>query len=398
MEGVSERAKVLFVDDEPKVLQGLRRNFGRTFDMQLGSSGAEGLEIVKDMGPFDVVVSDLRMPRMDGIQFLVRVRDLHPDTSRILLTGNANLESAIAAVNEGHLFRFLKKPCPREELERAIEAGVEQKRLLENQHVLLEGTLHGSVKMLTQVLGLANPAAFGRASRAKPICGDLADRLGQPVRWVMETAAMLSQIGCVAVDDELAAHLDRPDELSGAQQRQVWRLPELAAGLVRPIPRLEQVAEILRYQAKRFDGEGPPDEEVSGNHIPMGARILKVVLDFDALVGQEMPEETAIETLHARTGWYDPEVLLALAALQGGESDFEVVREVGVGELELGMEFVDDVTAEDGRLLVSRGQEVTEGVRERVRNFAENLGVKQPMRVLIRNEPTDDEAAAADSA
>jgi len=379
-------AKVLFVDDEARVLHGLRRNFSRVFDLELAPGGAEGLELVREKGPFDVVVSDLRMPRMDGIQFLVRVREIHPDTSRILLTGNANVESAIAAVNEGHLFRFLKKPCPRDELQTAIEAGVEQHRLLENQRVLLEETLHGSVKMLTQVLGLANPTAFGRASRAKPLCGDLAGHLGQPARWVMETAAMLSQIGCIAIDDELVSKLDRLEGLSPDEMRMVKRLPELAANLVHPIPRLEEVEAILRYQGKHFDGNGPPDDDVSGNRIPLGARILKAALDFDALLSQEIPEETAIETLRARQGWYDPEVVGALHALQGGEGDCEVVREVNVAGLELGMVFVDDVTALDERLLVSRGQEVTESVRERVRNFADNLGVKEPMRVILPDE------------
>ena len=108
----AQRPRVLCVDDEPQVLEGLALNLRRHYEVHVAGSGAEGLQRLEQDGPFAVVLSDMRMPGMTGAVFLAHVRQRAPDSVRLLLTGHAELDAAIAAINTGHIFRFLAKPCP----------------------------------------------------------------------------------------------------------------------------------------------------------------------------------------------------------------------------------------------------------------------------------------------
>jgi len=141
---MSER--VLFVDDEPQVLEGIQRALRKQVEVQTATSGAEGLRLLREAGPFALVVSDMRMPSVSGAQFLMKVREQSPDTVRLVLSGQADLQATIEAVNQGHIYRFLSKPCPVEQLLAAIEDGLKQHRLLVAEKVLLEQTLSGCVK------------------------------------------------------------------------------------------------------------------------------------------------------------------------------------------------------------------------------------------------------------
>ncbi len=140
------RPRILCVDDEPSVLDGLRRTLRSVFIVETAIGGRLGLEILRAKGPFVVVTSDLRMPLMNGVEFLSRAREIAPDTVRVLLTGQGDMEAAIGAVNEGNIFRFLTKPCPTGTLVRSLMACAEQYRLLTAEKVLLEQTLRGSIK------------------------------------------------------------------------------------------------------------------------------------------------------------------------------------------------------------------------------------------------------------
>ena len=159
--------RILLVDDEPLVLEGLARQLGWEFDVSTAQSGARALELVQSEGPFAVVISDMRMPNMDGAEFLERARALDPDMVRVLLTGQSDLLQAIRAVNHGQLFRFLSKPCPPDVLVPTIQDAVRQHRLLTAERELLEKTLRGSVQTLLDTLALAQPDTFGRARRVE---------------------------------------------------------------------------------------------------------------------------------------------------------------------------------------------------------------------------------------
>ncbi|MEO0605633.1 MAG: response regulator, partial [Myxococcota bacterium] len=159
----SYKPLVLCVDDEPHVLEGLVANLRRRFAVKTATSGASGLQAIEDSEEdFACVVSDMRMPGMDGASFLAEVRQRAPDTTRLLLTGHANLESAVAAVNDGGIFRFLTKPCPPEQLLVAVGDACRQFQLRRAERELLEETLKGTVSVLSEVISLASPEAYGR--------------------------------------------------------------------------------------------------------------------------------------------------------------------------------------------------------------------------------------------
>ncbi|MBU4055172.1 MAG: response regulator, partial [Proteobacteria bacterium] len=210
--------KVLFVDDEINVLEGIRRQLRTVHDTTIALGPQKGLQAVKEHGPFAVIVSDLRMPEMDGIEFLKKVREKHPDTVRMILTGNADLKAAIEAVNEGSVFRFLTKPCHTTALSMAVSTGIEQYRLVTSEKELLEKTLKGCINMLTDVLALVNPEAFGRASRIRKYCSEIASIFEVKNLWQMETAALLSQIGCVVLSNEALKKIYKGQELAANEK------------------------------------------------------------------------------------------------------------------------------------------------------------------------------------
>ena len=120
--------RILFVDDEKRVLDGLKRMLHGEFEVETALSGTEGLATIHLLGPFAIVVSDMRMPGLDGAEFLARVRELSPDTVRMLLTGHKDINCAIAAVNQGQIFRYLSKPCAKDEMLKALRLGLDQYR------------------------------------------------------------------------------------------------------------------------------------------------------------------------------------------------------------------------------------------------------------------------------
>ncbi|RLF54205.1 MAG: hypothetical protein DRN37_10525 [Thermoplasmata archaeon] len=384
--------KVLFVDDERNVLDGIQRHLRRKFSLETALGPQEGLETVKNRGPFAVVISDLRMPVMDGIQFLSRVKELAPDTVRMVLTGNADLENTIQAVNEGQIFRFLTKPCSIDLLAKAISLGIDQYRLVTAARELLQKTLKGSIKVINEVISLVNPEAFGRSSRVKRYVTQIAGNLGVPDAWQLELAAMLSQIGCVILPQEALNKLYKGESLS-AEETQLFDMhPMIASDLLSNIPRLQKVAEIVRYQEKHFDGSGIPRDARQGKAIPLGARILKVVLDFDVLEAKGFHKGRALSELKKRLGRYDPDILAEMEALLGDEARY-MARDLMVHEFKPGMILDRDVRTEKGKLLISRGQEISPMLLNRLKGFTRTEGIKEPIRVLIPLELVEENLA-----
>ena len=239
--------KILCVDDEPNVLQALRRQLRRQFRIETVPGGAEGLEAIAADGPFAVIVSDMRMPGMDGVQFLSAVKERAPESVRVMLTGNADQQTAINAVNEGNIFRFLTKPCPPEVLAKTLATGVRQYQLVTAEKELLEKTLQGSVKVLTDVLSLTNPIAFGRATRVRKLVNELCKELKVNRLWEYEIAAMLSQIGCVTIPSDMLGRVYEGQALDTEEAKMFEGHPTVGRDLVANIPRLENVAEFIAY-------------------------------------------------------------------------------------------------------------------------------------------------------
>jgi response regulator RpfG family c-di-GMP phosphodiesterase len=374
-------ARVLLVDDEPNVLDALRRQLRREFSVETAVGAANGLAALGRSGPFAVIVSDFLMPGINGADFLAAARKAAPDTTRMLLTGHANLENAAATVNQGQVLRLLIKPVDHDTMVAALRECVEHHRRMVAERELLEQTLHGSVKALTDVLSLTNPAGFTRATRVRRLISTALDHVETDDRWAIELAAMMSQLGAVSLPPHVSDKLDAGLDLTAAERAMVDQLPLVAEQLISPIPRMAPVCAAIRYSRKSFDGSGPPDDRVAGEQIPLGGRLLRLAQDYDTLNSRGVPSAEALATLGADQGAYDPALLKVLSTV-AADADGEEVRGVMLVELRPGMVLASDVRSLDDVLLVTGGQEVTASLISRLKNFATmEEGVAEPVMV-----------------
>ena len=199
---IQGKARVLCVDDEPRILEGLKNNLRRKYEVTTSMSAAEALnEIRNSSHDFAAIVSDMRMPNMSGAAFLRKAREESPNSTRILLTGFSEMDSAVEAINEGGIFRFLTKPCGPDVLGQALDDAVTLHHQVEAEQILLEQTLKESLNAVCQVLAIAHPEAYGRALRIERLISEAAK--GLPVAgWELSIAAMLSQLGWATLDKE----------------------------------------------------------------------------------------------------------------------------------------------------------------------------------------------------
>jgi response regulator RpfG family c-di-GMP phosphodiesterase len=385
MNTAKRKPRVLCVDDERMVLEGLALHLKRRFEVEMAENGLQGLEAIVRGGDFAVVISDMRMPGMNGAEFLSRVREIAPDTVRVLLTGHADMDSALAAINQGQIFRFLTKPCPAPLMLETVSAAAEHYRLVEAEKVLLEQTLAGSIRTLTELLSLASPVAFGRVVRIERRVESLCDQFEVRDRWAIRIAAHLSHIGFITIPDSVAEKVYYGQPLTEAEQEMVAKVPAVSDQLLANIPRLEPVREIIAAQERRFDGTDAPTNPVRGEQIPLGARMLKAVFDLDSLEASGMVSAKALETLAERVGWYDPRVVQALGWLLGQDVQQAEVREFPISGLQPGMVLADDVRLRTGTLLITRGHQVTQGLIQRMKNMPSGT-IREPIKVDVARE------------
>jgi response regulator RpfG family c-di-GMP phosphodiesterase len=369
---------VLCVDDEPRVVEGLALHLRRDYHVVTASGAHGALQLLKAHGAPAVIVSDMRMPGMDGATLLKHVRHLYPETTRILLTGDPGRDVAVAAVNEGQIFRYLTKPCPADQLRTAIEAGVAQHRLLIAERVLLQETLLGCIRALIDVLAITNPVAFGRATRVKRLAADLAIAAGSSGFWQLEAAAMLSQIGYISLPTELVEKLYYGTHLTPEERVLADGAPQVAHKLLSHIPRLETVMEILT--ASRDVKSDLPEGLVK-----LGADILRLVIEYDSLIAQGHPIDGAIAAIRAQMQRHDSKLVERLEAQVGALSEVQKLTEVAVRDVTPGMVFMDDLRTHIGTLLVPKGFEVTETFLERARNFGPGI-LQERVRVLAASK------------
>lgn len=356
--------KILFVDDEPAVLAGYRRLLYKDFQIETAAGGTEGLAMIaaSQADPFNIVVSDMRMPEMDGIQFLSRVRELAPDTVRMALTGNSEIQVAVEAVNEGSIFRFLTKPCPKTVLAKALTAGIVQYRLVLAEKELLEKTLSGAIKVLTEMLSLVNPAAFSRATRIRNCVQHVANKLQLEGAWRFDVAAMMSQLGCVTLDTDTIEAVYAGRSLSPEEQSRFDAHPSIASDLLSNIPRLESVARMISLQDSVSPASKAPDVAT------LGARILKVAIAYDRLRNNPMSHEERLIHLRQKSDQYERSIVDALSDLESEQVRMEV-RTCRISELECNMILQEDVRTGSGLLLIAKGQTITFPLLMRIKNF-----------------------------
>ena len=360
--------RVLFVDDEPNVLSAIQRTLRGQFEIETCEDSTRATSILRSRGPFAVVVSDMRMPGMNGVEFLATAREIAPDTVRVMLTGNADQQTAIDAVNKGEIFRFLSKPTDPDVLRNVLAMGLRQHQLITAEKELLEQTLNGSVKVLAEILSIVKPEVFGRTDRLRSKAKQIAAQLGGICEWELDTAASLALLGCVGLAPELLDKVLQGTALSSTEKLEYAAHPLLAADLIKKIPRMANIADTLLYQHKHFDGTGFPADQRRGQDLPIGARILHVVLAYDELKSQGWSEVSIDENLRGQKNRFDPRVLEAFAACIEETGASKVMR-MPIKEIKDGMRIEEDVKTTTGILLVCHGQEVTPTVRQHLTKF-----------------------------
>ncbi len=372
--------RILCVDDEPNVVDGLKLHLRKMYEVHTALSGREALKKLEEIEDIAVIVSDMRMPEMDGATLLHRVVEAYPDITRILLTGETGRDAAVLAINEGQIFRFLSKPCPPDKLKATIAAAVGQHQLVSAERVLLQQTLIGCVKALIDALAMTNPVAFGRASRVKRLAMEFADGLGHKGFWQLEAAALLSQLGYLSLPVELVEKLYYGEHLTPEERALAGGVPQVARQLLGHIPRLEPVLEILEATNTKDEAQLPRADGPVG----AGARILSLVLEYDGLVTAGSSVDVAMQSLRSHKGRFGEQLLTQFAQHVGAISGGTESRELPLRHVHPGMVLLQELRTHGGTLLVPRGFEVTEAFLVRMKNFgpgilAEKVKVSAPI-------------------
>lgn len=372
--------KILFVDDEQHVLDSMKRQLRKRFKIKTASSGQQALDVLKNEGPFSVIVSDMRMPGMDGVQLLSQVKDTYPETIRLMLTGNADQDTATEAVNKGHIFKFLTKPCSTANLVTSLALAQRHYRLITAEKQLLDQTLKGSIKVLSELLSLANPTAFSSGRRVKNLVIRIIKELKLSAEWKFEIAALISQIGCISLPSTILSKRQSGQDLDEDELEMFTNHPMVGGALLENIPRLEQIVEMIKYQLSSFD-DLQHDEELD-DEVKIGAQILRVINDYDLLLMQGEKHADAIAAMKRRKGLYNPDILSILKKIKIRD-DGATISHVMVKDISIGMIAEQDIIAKNGAMLTPKGQEISWAVLQGLLNFSKKVGVQEPVCVRI---------------
>ena len=406
---------VLCVDDEPNILSALKRLFrGKGWQTVTAESGQAGLALLETQ-TVDLVISDMRMPEMDGAQFLAQVRARWPGTLRLLLTGHSDINAIIEAINRGEIFRYITKPWEDNDIVLIVRQALERQALEQEKQWLealtaqqnqalkeLNASLETKVEARTSELRLANEqlkANFvttikvfstllemrggnlsGHSRRVADLARRTAVKLNLDGKLVQQifVAGLLHEIGKVSFSDEL---LNTPVAMMTPVQLEAYRKHAVQAELLLlPLPDLRDAAEIITAQFERFDGSGFP-AQLSGEQIAIGARILSLASDYDNMqIGtltqaKLKPEEARIIVVHSSGKRYDPQVVTAFLALFEAPKleavRKDTIREValGIDDLKPGMVLSRDLVTPSGMLMLSAGHQLDARLIGKIASF-----------------------------
>lgn len=364
---------ILFVDDEPAVLSAFQRQFRGTFKLETATSGAVALERVGTGEPIAVLVADMQMPQMSGAELLAEVRRRSPSTVRIMLTGNSDQATAVRAVNDGQIFRFLSKPCSPEDLTAALHAGLEHHRAQRLERDLLERTLNGAIHVLTDIVAAVHPEAFERASQLRSVVARTGAELRLDTTWRVELAAMVIDLGLVTLPTDLARRHVQAGALAPDERELAASVPRISAQLIAHIPRLEEVVSLL--EALAMPPTSTDTVEVS---------LLRVGGEYVRCRSARNGPSAALAILRGARTPYDPRVLDALAEAvvrRDDEAASAPILEIALVDLRPSMFLAAPIELADGRMLLAAGTMLNAVTLERVRNHAKLNGVREPIRV-----------------
>lgn len=383
----SNQPLVLVVDDNPTSIDLLRMTLAQDYRMKVATDGQRALKIAADPESPDLVLLDVIMPGMDGFEILRRLK-ADPATKDIpvLMTTAANEPESEKLGFDLGCADYITKPFNPMLVQARVRTHVRERLLYKAEKELLEKTLKGSLAMLVEMLTILDPASFSMANRLGALAERLGHRMGMEDSWMLGIAAILSQIGRVTLPDPLKAKAGRRAAMTSAERELCDHVPEIGYRLIRNIPRLEEVAEVVLYSQKNVNGTGFPGEGPAGDAIPLGSRILRVAGDHLAAVSASKDPHLNLQTMMSCTGWYDLNVLMALKGLleEGGTSSALPVQ-VRIEDLKSGQVLHSPIMATDGRIFVQAGVILGAGHLERIRNLARAVELQQP--ILVEAEP-----------
>ncbi|PIB46452.1 chemotaxis protein CheY [Pseudomonas sp. 2822-15] len=392
---------ILLVDDEESILNSLRRLLrGHPFNVVLAGSGAQALEIMAAQ-PIDLVMSDARMPGMDGAQLLAEVHRLYPATSRILLTGYADLATIIKAINEGQIHRYISKPWNDEELPLVLRQALEHQRLerlaheqndqlkvlnanLEKRVAARTSELQQTADMLdlaydelkrsyvtgTEVFSLLANLRLPKDKQTNRALIELvrvycaAQSIDEASTRDLTMAAALYNIGKLSWSDSMMV---APSDKLHSTDRGLYReYPTQSESLLMTLEPMKDAARIIRHHQERWDGTGFPDH-LKGDAIPPGSRLLKLAVDFIELqkgliLERHLNNDEALLYIRKYAGrLYDPELVEDFVqACAAFLSDVTLgdpnVKVLSTRELEAGMVLARNLNADNGMLLLNAGK------------------------------------------
>lgn len=428
----NDSARILFVDDEPQMLSALKRVFrGEQYQVDTANSGAEGLERLAT-DTYDVIVSDMRMPEMDGAAFLAEAYKKQPLSKRILLTGYADHDSTVRAINEGKVHHYLNKPWDNTALRELIDKAIEQKRAESSEvgagdeaaRQLKEQVAQVSQELsqATTFMDLAREEMLNQYNTSIKIMSNLANlrlkgasemnedivrhcvaiakalKLEHKVVGEIRNAARLYQLGKIALPDSL---ISTPIDKLSAEQRLIYmQHPELAADTLLPLEPLAFCALLIRHQNENADGTGTPNK-LKGNEIPLGSRILRVVIDFHQLLyglyfGIKLSVADAQAYLISHAGKkYDPILVQLYTKLLAHLKNNTVYKDdhmVSLDDLQPNMLVTRDLLNADGMLLIAKQTILNEVLISKLKAYANKT--HRELRIFIK-KPEDTEIKQA---
>lgn len=374
------KPKILLVDDEVQVTRSLQMLLRRDFNVTTAGSGEEGIEIVRSGELFDIVVSDMRMPGIDGATFLTEVRAIVPDTVRILLTGQADIQSSVAAVNEGGVFRFLTKPCSPIALRRVLDEACEVRRLKDAESEVLGVTLCESVLVLADVLNVVHPVLARRSSAVRALVDAMIEAIEIPASWELDVAGALSHLGCITIPRRVIENVAKGRAHLSGGEATAWGLhPSLGSDLIKGIPRMDRVAAMIARQ----DTIPSPDEIALSpqdwDPIVLGGELIRLASAYTEVSAVTREHELCVETLRTE-GSHSEALLDVLASLTLAEDSHAPVA-LFAANLRAGMILVDDLCSSDGAVLALAGTLVNATLLKLAQNFSSRGELKEPIRV-----------------
>jgi CheY-like chemotaxis protein len=377
----AEEFRILCVDDEPRVLDGMRRTLGMSFEVKTAEGGAQALAMLNGAERFALTISDMRMPGMDGAAYLEAAAEKDPDMVRMLLTGQSDMQAAIRAINHGRIFRFLTKPCDTDILHRAVEDALEQHRLICAEKELLQKTVYGCIKVLTEMLSLVNPVAFSHAVRIKRLVEYVAGAIKLPDPWQLELAVMLSHLGYVGMAPELLERAYTGKAISPEEKSLLGGAAKTAHRLMVEVPRIEVVLAIvdkLGEPLPALDGHSLSSKE---GRLSWAVHVIQAAERADQLsYGQPMRRLIA-DTLRAEK--YHASVVEALARASYHALEQRKTIQISARDLKPGMFLLEDAQSDVGVMMAKGGQEVTPTVAVLLRRMAERQNLKEPLHVSV---------------